>query len=175
MIVCLMGPTCSGKSTFIQSLLTTNPDTIGAIEVGKEMRRRHPPEYFNGLGAMEHTEKEVWDIFEEQFEANRGKRIILVDGQPRLPSQVDKLIDFASKHLHTLYYLLFNVTKEETFERLQKRHADDLKSQALGFARSTNDKVQLYDVLVELTKQDQGIGMFVYPDISFMELENANV
>lgn len=155
MLVCIMGPTCCGKSTLIGRLLKEQPNKYGAIEVGKEMRKRHPPEYFTGLAAMPHTEEEVWQIFVEQYQKQMHKSRILVDGQPRLASQVQRLIAFADAHNESLRYIFLTVTQEEIMARLLHRFPNDAPSQALGFARSKNDCTQLWDVVVELTRLKQ--------------------
>lgn len=83
-IICLMGITCSGKDTLAERMQELHPDNVGLIQIGKEMRKRHPPEYFKGLGAMAHTETEVWSIFEEQKKLSEDKKLIVLTGVPRL-------------------------------------------------------------------------------------------
>jgi adenylate kinase family enzyme len=162
MFICLMGVTCSGKSTFIQS--KAKDKRFGSIEIGKEMRKRHTPDYFNSLGAMPHTEKEVWEIFEQQYAAVANAQVILIDGQPRLPSQVSRLMDHAKWVGRELHYVFFSVDKDETFRRLMGRFPNDAQSQALSLARSINDKVQLYDVVVELVRLGQST-FYTYPQL----------
>ena len=170
MVFC-MGVTCSGKTTFID-LCTVSRKRFGAIKVGNEMLLRYPPERFNGLAAMDDTEEEVWEIFQEQLDdrISEGKSIILVDGQPRTVSQVDKCLEAASEAGFSAKFLWFHVTSKELNERLGKRFemqsgAHELSRHELSRQRMTNDKIQLYDVIQELFISEHFEPLFHSPGI----------
>lgn len=151
LIVFCMGVTCSGKTTFID-FCTEEEEKIGAIKVGEEMRLRHPTEYFDGLAAMDSTEDEAWEIFNEQLADNvrRGKSIILVDGQPRLPSQVDHCLGIVESQGFICKFLWFHVDNEELDKRMNGRFEGQIGALNLAKLRMINDKVQLYDVIQTL-------------------------
>jgi ribose 1,5-bisphosphokinase PhnN len=94
-LIAIIGPTCAGKGTLIAHLLERHPDWA-AVQVGAEMRRRHPPEFFQGRAAMAETEPEVWEIFRAQWQAaaDHHAPVVLVDGQPRHPNHPAKLAHF---------------------------------------------------------------------------------
>lgn len=139
----IFGITNVGKSTLIDRCRDI-PD-LGVIEVGKEMRRRHPPEYFKGLAALPETETEVWQICEEQYAAaaNAGKRAILVDGQPRMPSQVVEMYRrFGPYRVIHLY-----ASHPTLAARAAARDTDPGKVE-LNRKRLVNDYNQLYHSLM---------------------------
>lgn len=141
----LFGQTNTGKSHLCDFL--RKREHIGLIEIGREMRRRHPPEYFEGKGAMDKTEAEVWRIVDEARVRNAGKQVIVIDGQPRLKRQVDELRDrfgpFAMIWLHAPDSVLR--------DRAIKRAAGDRAQLKLSLDRMVNDRVQLFEVLHEYT------------------------
>lgn len=155
MVFC-MGATCSGKSTFIDRCTESN-NKFGSIKVGEEMRRRHPPEYFDGLGAMQHTEDEAWEIFTSSLDDNvrRGKSIVLVDGQPRLPSQVEKCFRAASERSFVWIILWFMVDEDELKRRMLERFKGKTGELGLAKERMVNDKCQLYDVFQSIFLWDK--------------------
>lgn len=143
-MVGLVGVTNSGKSTLLNAL--RSDPTIGLIEVGKEMRRRHPPEYFDGQGAMAKTEAEVWEIVDEQYAAavRSGRRMVICDGQPRLPGHVEKMVErFGLLHLLQLH------ADHDVLEERARRRDSDPQTLELSHRRLTNDYIQLYQVLAE--------------------------
>lgn len=144
MIVYLVGVTCSGKDFFCD-YAEKRSDHCKAVRVGKILRERYPPGYFNGMGAPEHTEKEALDIFNEQIEANKDKKIILVNGQPRRVSRIGETVGRFPGIV-----VLFYAPDEVIRERIKRRFPDDPESAALSLARVNNDKIQLYDVLSRL-------------------------
>ena len=140
-----MGTTCSGKSTIAKRL--QEAFDYGRINVGEEFRKRYPPSYFDGKGAMEKTEKETREIYSELWNKNYNKKIVIVEGQPRLQSQVNWILnhDEVAKLFISVY------TDEETIkERIIQRFGDDIESIELSLQRITNDKIQLFDVYTYL-------------------------
>lgn len=143
----IMGLTCVGKDYFIEKACEMYPHLFGAVQVGKELRKRYPPEHFQGLGAAPATRKEAIDIYKEQWQLNKviGKKYILVSGQPRERMQVEQVMAFASGPV-----IWMTTSQEIILERLKQRFKDDPSSMKLSLDRIVNDKVQLYDTIFEL-------------------------
>lgn len=72
-LIFVIGATNAGKSTLIEAAKHLGH---GTVEVGKAMRAKHPPEYFKGSGAPEHTEIEAWQCMLDEM---------LLADQVRLP------------------------------------------------------------------------------------------
>lgn len=140
----IAGVTCVGKDFLIERAVKKYPDIFGAVQVGKEFRRRYPPEHFKGKGAMPSTRNEAYNIFVEQFAQARKKPKILVAGQPREKEQVQRIcVPNPGK-------IIWLSASDETIEkRLAVRFANDVSSANLSKQRLTNDRIQLYDVLHE--------------------------
>lgn len=151
------GVTCVGKDTLMDRADQIYPNLVGLVNVGKEFRRRYPPEYFKGKGAMQSTEVEAREIFEEQLNARikEDKRIILVSGQPRLVSQLDFTM---RKYPGTLLWM--HVSDETLMKRLEGRFPGDPGAFELSKKRLSNDRIQLFDVMFEILKRG-------YPFITF--------
>lgn len=145
----LFGTTCVGKDYFIETALDRYPNIFGAVQVGKEFRKRYPPEHFEGKGALIKTEDEAFDIFCEQWTKSfdAGKKYILVSGQPRLQSQVKRLSDFVQGK-QTILFLW--VPDEVIHRRIEDRFKTDDNWRAAAKQRFINDKIQLFDVLFTL-------------------------
>lgn len=93
-LICITGPSCAGKSTLIDQIRALRPQWA-SIHVGRELRRRYPPQHFAGRDARADTEAEVWEIFDQQLAEARasGAPVTLVDGQPRLATHYIRLQD----------------------------------------------------------------------------------
>lgn len=145
--VSIMGVTCTGKDTLVERMQQLWPDDIGLIQVGKEFRRRYPPEYFKGKAAMPHTEAESWSIFEEQKAAAADKPLVLVVSQPRMRSQLDEIL----KRVESINFYLLTCTDDELMRRINKRFEDQKEGwKTLALERVTNDKVQHFDLMVHM-------------------------
>lgn len=148
----LLGITNSGKSTLLHKFQSELQ--CGTVEVGKEMRRRHPPEYFKGRGAMQETEEEALQIFKQQFfvgtQADQPN-LVVIDGQPRMLSQIEPCFSYAQSLGYIPKVGVLGCSDEKIKQRIQQR---DTTRQAfeLSMKRMVNDKVQLHEVLVELIK-----------------------
>jgi len=152
LVVSVIGVTNAGKSTLMDHMRSV--DGCACIEIGKEMRRRHPPEYFQGLGAMAETEQEVWEIFDEQHSdaLHRGAPLVLIDGQPRLESQVLQLRIRVGKYR----LLQLHAPHDELRRRAEARDGASPGALQLTERRLVNDYRQLYEVL---TTYNQHIGL----------------
>ena len=146
-VIFVMGPTGAGKSTVVGNAdvyTQLNDNIIGlsyrsfhAVEVGKEFRKRYPPEYFDGKAAMPHTEDEAFSIFQEQFikaidhhtnmcQINPDyESVILVDGYPRTPLQVDRCQDLVTWHTDCYGVVWLDCDEQEREQRLNYRDIDE--------------------------------------------------
>jgi hypothetical protein len=143
----LFGVTCVGKDYFIERAMQRHPKVFGAVQVGKEFRRRYPPGHFKGSAAPDHTEKEAFDIFKEQHDkaVADGFEIILISGQPRRVSQVEPVLRYA---FGTVIFL--NASDQLIEERMRKRFENDKEGFTLAQQRIVNDKIQLYSTIHQL-------------------------
>lgn len=151
----LFGSTCTGKDYFIEMAVQKYPEKFGAVQVGKEFRRRYPDKsHFRNSGAPDHTETEAFQIFKEQHDAavEAGKQIILVSGQPRRPSQVRKILEYAPGLIIWMF-----ADKEIVQERIKQRFTNDPSGLELAKARVTNDCVELFDTLFTILHKEQEI------------------
>lgn len=153
LIVSLMGITNSGKSTIINAAKAIDYYKIGFVEVGKEMRRRYPPETFKGKGAMASTEDEVLEIYHEQLQAAKdsGAKLIFIDGQPRMACQVPMMLENPNRK-----FLVIKEDDEVILERIKNRDTDP-KAVELSMLRFNNDKVQLFDVMTALLRAKEEV------------------
>jgi len=142
-----MGITCVGKDELVEYAVKFHSN-VGAIQVGKEMRKRHPPEYFKGLGALDETEPETWEIFQEQLALCSGKDHIFVTGMPRLKGQVAKF--FNMFEIEKCRFWLLHCEDEIIVLRLESRFKDEPDWGVLARRRMQNDKIQLYQVINEI-------------------------
>lgn len=174
----IMGPTCSGKSTFLKQACKEAPDIFGTVEVGKLLRAKYPPEYFKGQNNPKHTAAEAWALCEEGVQKCRqnGKRIVLVDGQPRDVPQVNLCFTkFPSTEYSSEFWLIDACLEERERRARASRSGPDLETLALP--RLTNDMIAYYTVLVELLKAKVPVRIFdssnaygVDPEILFSTL-----
>lgn len=173
-VVFIMGSTCSGKGTFCDFAKMILQEHLHVIQIGKILRDRHPPEYFNGLAAQEKTEPEVWEIFEEEYYKGIGRKgvdVIFVDGQPRLPAQVRKCLSYANAFTDFRFVML-HASADARRSRIERRFpfppvpenlSDEYAiaserveaNRKLAHSRIANDQVQLLDVWAELQLQGQ--------------------
>lgn len=152
LIVFVTGVTCTGKSSFLIYCSALKKE-IGVVEVGKELRKKYPPDYFEGSGAPKKTEKEAMKICLTGIGANieQGKKIILVDGQPRRESQVSILLKNTAKYKRL--YLELVCSEEEQLRRMKLRFPNDKESLQLAQLRFYKDKVDLAKVKMEMLIQ----------------------
>lgn len=149
-VIFVLGATCAGKSTFLEAASKAFHTTLGLVEIGKEMRRLFPPEYFKGSAAPTHTEGLALELFQNGIGRHRalGKKVILVDGQPRNPSQVTTIVGWTSRLPDCEFrFLHLFAPIEERKRRAAKRFKDDPASLALAEARIVGDLPALYEVL----------------------------
>lgn len=146
----IFGTTCVGKDHLIELAVEKHPDLFGAVQVGKRFRELYPPEYFEGLGAPEKCEDEAFKIFREQHDAatESKKKWILVSGQPRRPSQVERILGYAPG---TIFWL--HASNEVVESRIHTRFKDNPQGWKLANERITTDRVMLFDTLFALLQK----------------------
>ena len=163
MIFAILGPTCAGKTTFLEYAKQEKGDKVHLVEVGKEMRERYPADYFQGQDAPQHTQAEAWELCIDGI--NKGLedpnvQIILVDGQPRSLDQVDKMIEISKGRIPCVYFA-FTADREERERRIGVRfdpnNPEHTKSIELAKARIVNDMITGYEMLVELLSRGQTV------------------
>lgn len=157
----IMGPTCSGKSTFLRTAEAYfKPGDLGLVEVGKMMRAKYPPEYFKGQAAPSHTAREAWEMCSTKIDEHRtaGKRIVLVDGQPRDGHQALK----ASVLYPNARYLWLSASLEVRRARGEStRDPEEFKT--LTEPRLTNDMIQHYETMWSLVMMDKADRIVAVP------------
>jgi predicted kinase len=159
----IMGTTCSGKSTFLNDAVKEYEDQVGIVQVGKLLRAKYPPEYFEGQAAPEKTKEEAWHICKEQVDLHmlQGKKIILVDGQPRDEEQANLCLDTWNKpNIHKHFILLdapLEVRKSRAEKRFSKKHKDYKANLKLAYNRLEGDCNNYYYVLKTLINHNTSI------------------
>lgn len=166
-ILHLMGPTCAGKSTLINDLLVRAPDLVGAVEVGKMLRAKYldpksphyQPDFFKGQAAPLHTQGEAWQMYLDGVKAlaAQGKRIILVDGQPRDIQQARDICGLW-KAPHRASFLMIHAAQEVRNERAAATRSGDALS--LAIQRMEGDYKNCYVVLAELGLRNEVVRWF---------------
>lgn len=156
-----MGPTCAGKSTLLHATRNQDPESVGLVEVGKMLRAKYPPTYFAGQNNPKHTAAEAWNLCEEGVISHReaGKKVVLVDGQPRDIPQVAMCIERFPDEVYDKEFVLIDAKLEERERRARaSRQGEDLEK--LAIPRLTNDMIANYQVMVELLKRGETIRVF---------------
>jgi hypothetical protein len=159
-----MGTTCSGKSTVISQFCDVFGSTVRTCLIGKELRARHPPEFFNGLAAMPSTEPEVREIFSQRLTAfmeDDRAGYLLCDGIPRLVSQVD-FIDGEIRKATAAYNIkiecLFVLLKADPEIIRQRAYGRDSGGNLdLTLKRIESDGKLGYDTLVALLERGKHV------------------
>lgn len=148
-ILHLLGNNGTGKTTLLDTLVERNAYCAG-ISVGRELRKRHPPEYFQGQAAPAHTESAAMELYRNFVDTTTasGYQLIVVDGQPRNASQVTACLLANGNH----EFLLLHAPHAVRHERLIRRDGADLSKLALATARLDADYRNQYEVMVELAR-----------------------
>lgn len=158
-LFCVMGMTCAGKSTlfdYFSDKISKGILNFGLIEVGKEMRKRYPPEHFQGQSNPKHTAQEAWQIFLGQYAEHKqsGKKIILCDGQPRDIDQTHAMVtDFPNAH-----YIMLDVPHNLRRARAVQRFPIEQKeNHDLTMKRLYNDYRGGFEVLLTLARLGRAV------------------
>lgn len=154
-IVHLMGPTGAGKSTLLRAIEYGWPQLTGTVEIGKLLRAKYGDGYFKGQAAPEHTQAEAWALYIEHVEKAivDGKKIILVDGQPRDISQAVGCVDQDWSVDVDRRFVWVDAPEEQRLGRVTERDAGNDDALELARDRMTNDYRNCYLVFVELLRR----------------------
>lgn len=156
-ILHLMGPTCAGKSTMITKLLSLSNE-VGAVQIGKLMRAKYGEAHFKGQAAPEHTKDEALQMYFDEIQKHitDGKKLILIDGQPRDISQAQAMNTAWPQY--TVKYFMITADHEVREQRARKDRAPGANLD-LAIARLNNDYKSNYLVMCELIKLNVPITM----------------
>jgi predicted kinase len=152
----IMGTTCAGKSTFLDDTLEKYKDDIGVVQVGKLLRAKYPPEYFEGQAAPEKTKIEAWNICYNTTNelVEEGKSIILIDGQPRDEEQTELCINNWNESQFKKHFILLDAPlverKSRLADRFDKEDPDYLGNLKLAQDRLEGDAKNYFYVLKTL-------------------------
>ena len=160
----IIGPTNSGKSTFLKAILAEHGPRIGLIEVGKVLRAKYPSEYFKGLNNPAHTAVEAWKIFTDSWDAYAafGKEVIITDGQPRDTKQTLAVIERGVSGERQAFIHLW-APLEIRRARAELRDLGNEAALELSRQRLVNDEPANYNVLCMLLAANRCV---VTPDTS---------
>ena len=147
-ILHLMGPTCAGKSTIIDTLLSLS-NKVGAVQIGKLMRAKYGEAHFKGQAAPAHTKDEALSLYFSEVKrlVAEGKELILIDGQPRDAEQA-QVMTSAWPQYNRQYFLI--TAEHEVREARARKDREPGPNLDLAIARLTNDYKSNYVVMVEL-------------------------
>lgn len=137
MIIGVCGATNSGKSTFIEALAQKLDAEV--VSVGKILRAKYPPEYFQGQCNPAATAQEALSLMSEAIEKTTRKHVIL-DGQPRGLDQAQWLSKYRD-----IFIVHIWVPPEEREARARVR--DTGAALELSLSRVKNDATVMFDVM----------------------------
>lgn len=142
----VIGPTNSGKSTFLH-FAGVQPG-VGLIEIGKMMRAKYPPDYFQGQCNPAHTAVEAWQMFEDKVDeyTAAGKTLLFADGQPRDVKQTYAVM----RRVETRCFLHLYAPSDVRTARAIHRDQHDPAKLELSMQRLVSDDQQVYAVLSRL-------------------------
>ena len=145
-IICVMGPTNSGKTTFIEQLIRDQKRFHGVF-VGRALRAKYPPEYFEGRDSPAHTAAEAENLLTRGcFTAWDQGKIPVLDGQPRDAGQLDYVRALGKHHAAPVIYSMLWCPREMREARAIARDADDEKALELSASRMDRDAASLYEL-----------------------------
>lgn len=170
-----IGPTNAGKSSILEAIRRKGNPIVSFIEVGRLLRAKYldpasphyQPDFFKGQAAPKHTEEEAYRLMADGITAASvaGKRVVLIDGQPRSLGQLRRILaDYADYPVH-----VFDVfcDREERERRAVARDGHNPDKLALSMARMDGDVKDVYEIRYLLLRAcivpqvlDTGVGWF---------------
>ena len=131
MIILVMGPPGSGKST--QAELLASRLEVPFIQMGEEVRRAAQAPNERGLRIREQMRRgalvedsEIRDLLQEIILSRKCGKGFVLDGAPRIMSQVDEVEEFIKKAGDKINrVILIDVGDKEAIKRLLKRGRED--------------------------------------------------
>ena len=144
-IIAIVGPTGSGKSTVVSAMAETNP-LVYPIQIGRELRSRHPEETFDGVGACERMREEKWRIWDALISKAPKDAIVVVDGMPRAPAEMD---EYVKRNIVLDTVVMLDAPLEVRRQRVAKRKGGSSKAyeNLLFESRSLADYTMSYQGL----------------------------
>lgn len=122
LLVGVVGRAGSGKTTFVEAGAEACPDSVYAVYPGRACRERF------GMAAFAEADDPAAPEFSEEFvrefvrgAARSGARIVLVDGMPKTPEQVEFFKDLADKTDRTPLVVLVESSAGVTALRMKAR------------------------------------------------------
>ena len=137
----IMGPTNVGKTTFMD--YAKEQPGCKTVEVGRMLRAKYPPEYFAGMAAPQHTQKEAWQLMLDGLDIaeRQGAERVFVDGQPRDMQQAERCVKFDNSHFRLIW-----VPASIRESRAKERDGGDPAKLELSLRRLQTDLLTGYDV-----------------------------
>lgn len=150
-----MGGTNVGKTTFLETVKKAYPEEVHLVEVGKILRAKYPPGYFQGQGNPAHTQKEAIELCFSGIREGEEKdaRFIFVDGQPRDAGQAMEIMRFSDCNVFRERATIELVCpRKERAERAALRDAHDPDKLRLAMDRLDRDILHIHEVLLVFTR-----------------------
>lgn len=162
-----MGPTCAGKSTLLKRLAQLGGDKVGTVEIGKLLRAKYGEAYFQGQAAPAQTAAEALQLYLDTIKQHiaDGKRLVIVDGQPRDLEQAKVMIN-AWYPQHRSVYMLVHASHEDR-EARARAGREPGPNLDLALARLNNDYKNNYTVMTYLIEHDVKIHVVNTSDPNF--------
>jgi len=155
----MMGPTNVGKSYTINYAVEKYDGY--KISVGQLLRDKYGPDFFKGQQAPEHTRAEALKMMIEGIQAgiDEGRSLILIDGQPREPGQIDAIfenyIEGPMKVLVDVHFCLLHCDDDLRMDRLKKRDKDPAALE-LSTKRFNRDLAELQKIFYMILVRGAG-------------------
>lgn len=164
-IVFVLGETNAGKSTLIDRMEKSG--FYYAVLIGRILRAKYPPEYFEGQAAPAKTDTDAWSIMVEEInKAHNSCKTPVVDGQPRNNVQYgwcDKYY-FSNKEYDCKFIKLW-ASREERIRRAKARDSDESKLK-LSMQRMDSDTIILSDIVSKLQSSFNDKYLLVNTEVS---------
>lgn len=169
--VFVIGATNVGKSTFLKKVSEAH-NYVGLVEVGRLMRAKYHPSHFKGEANPKHTAAEAWQMIKDEIvrNMNEGRRVILIDGQPRDQTQLEAIA--SGQHApegakHGFEFIHLWAPKSVRIARANERDKDDPAKLALSMERIDRDCLSVYDILTQLITAKLDVNSFDTSDSAF--------
>lgn len=120
------------------------------------LRAKYGEDYFKGQAAPEHTQEEAFAMYEAGVAAaaTQGKRVVLVDGQPRDTEQVRRVFDRILKERENgLCHVFVFVDASEETRRARATETRTGASLELAKQRLTNDYRNAYVTMMPILQE----------------------
>jgi hypothetical protein len=148
-ILFILGPTNCGKSTLINKMEKSG--VFYPVLIGKILRAKYPPEYFEGQAAPAKTDNDAWSIMVDEINsAHNSCKIPMIDGQPRNSVQYQWCVrDYFNNPEYDCKFIKLWASREERVRRAKLRDTDEAKL-ALSMRRMDDDVLVLEDIVSKL-------------------------